>query len=107
MDTVYQPSVRRRSKRIKLRGIDHHINTWGEDGQSLLVYLHGWGDTGSTFQFVADCLGRDWQVVAPDWRGFGRSAHAGTNYWFPDYLADLHALLEELSPDRPRAAHWP
>jgi pimeloyl-ACP methyl ester carboxylesterase len=41
-------------------------------------------------------------VVAPDWRGFGRSAGGGSHsYWFPDYLGDLDALLDQLSPQRP------
>ncbi len=67
----------------------------------LLLYLHGWGDSGSTFQFVVDELRRDWHVVAPDWRGFGRSGHAEKSYWFPDYLADLDAILDIYSPDTP------
>ena len=40
-------------------------------------------------------------MIAPDWRGFGRSSCRCSGYWFPDYLADLHALLEEISPHEP------
>lgn len=101
METMYRPRRRRRSERVELRGVDYHVSKWGDDGRPLLFYLHGWGDTGSTFQFVADSLSDRWLVVAPDWRGFGRSAHAGSNYWFPDYLADLDALIRHYSPDRP------
>jgi pimeloyl-ACP methyl ester carboxylesterase len=41
-------------------------------------------------------------VIANDWRGFGLSerSHSDT-YWFPDYVADLDALLEHYSPDAP------
>lgn len=99
MDNQYQPQTPRRSERIQLRGIEYHINKWGDDDRPLLIYLHGWGDTGSTFQFVVDQLREDWLVVAPDFRGFGRSAHTGTSYWFPDYVADLDALLDHYSPD--------
>lgn len=67
----------------------------------LIVVLHGWGDTGSTFQFVVDALSRDWFVVAPDWRGFGRSRYRAHAYWFPDYLADLDRLLQHYSPAAP------
>jgi len=63
--------------------------------------LHGWQDTGDTFQFMVDALERDWALVAPDWRGFGRSAWPQEGYWFPDYFADLEALLDRLSPDEP------
>ena len=95
----YTPRVEPRNRRLGVRGVDYHLTEWGDERLPLLVYLHGWGDTGSTFQFVVDELRRDWHVVAPDWRGFGRSAHAGASYWFPDYLADLDALLATLSAD--------
>ena len=71
---------------------------WGAADAPLLIYVHGWGDCGSTFQFVVDSLQKEWRVVAPDWRGFGRSTVDCSSYWFPDYLADLHELGEQLSP---------
>lgn len=63
--------------------------------------LHGWGDAGSTFQFVVDKLNHDWFVIAPDWRGFGETCGRAESYWFPDYIADLDALLKTYSPDTP------
>jgi len=63
--------------------------------------LHGWQDTGDTFQFMVDAFERDWPLVALDWRGFGRSEWARDGYWFPDYLADLDALLTELGVNQP------
>jgi pimeloyl-ACP methyl ester carboxylesterase len=65
------------------------------------VFLHGFADTSDTFQFVVDAFARDHAIVAPDWRGFGRSAWNGATYWFPDYFADLEALLDAVLPDRP------
>jgi pimeloyl-ACP methyl ester carboxylesterase len=72
------------------------VNEWGDPRDPLLVLLHGWGDCGATFQFVVDSLAHHWFVVAPDWRGFGLTMESGVRaaaYWFPDYLADLDALL--------------
>jgi pimeloyl-ACP methyl ester carboxylesterase len=66
-----------------------------------VLLLHGLHDTGDTFQFMVDALKGDWALVAPDWRGFGRSAWPQEGYWFPDYFADLDALLDALSPDQP------
>jgi len=69
-----------------------------------LVLVHGWMDVAASYQFVVDALataeGVERWVIAPDWRGFGHSAPpAGTDsYWFPDYLADLDALLDALAP---------
>jgi pimeloyl-ACP methyl ester carboxylesterase len=66
------------------------------------VLLHGWMDVAASFQFVVDALAQDRPLVAPDWRGFGHSVAAPTDgYHFADYLADLDALLDALSPDVP------
>jgi len=98
---IYQPAVTRRTCRLPVRGVEYCLNEWGDEDAPLFFYLHGWGDTGSTFQFVVDALASRWRIVAPDWRGFGRTAHADGPYWFPDYLADLHAILGHYSPDSP------
>lgn len=98
---TYTPTKLRRTCRHDIRGVDYCVNEWGDDEFPTLFYLHGWGDTGSTFQFVVDAFARDWHVVAPDWRGFGRSSHAGNGYWFPDYLADLDTILDIYSGDNP------
>ena len=99
------PSFRPYTTRcITLRGRHLHLYAWGAeqpDPAATLFCLHGWGDLGASFQFVVDALPQDWCILAPDWRGFGRSAHNDGPYWFPDYLADLDALLEALSPSRP------
>lgn len=97
----YRPAVRLRSSQLSVRGVDYRINEWGDRDKPLMVYLHGWGDTGSTFQFVVDEFQNDWFVVAPDWRGFGRSRSRAVSYWFPDYLADLDRVLDHYSPGTP------
>lgn len=99
--TQYSPRQARRTSQRRIRGVDYAVHEWGNDDDPLLVYLHGWGDTGSTFQFVVDELSRRWFVVAPDWRGFGRSAAGARTYWFPEYLADLDGLLSAYSPATP------
>lgn len=97
----YQPRRAARHATIRLRGLDHHLTRWGRGPGPPLVLLHGWLDTSDTFQFVVDAFAHDQPIVAPDWRGFGRSAWQQGPYWFPDYLADLDALLEEVSPGVP------
>ncbi len=84
-----------------MRGLPHHLTRWpGSDPQPWLL-LHGWMDAGATFQFLADALPATRSLVALDWRGFGESAWPDDGYWFPDYYADLDALLGQLSPDAP------
>ena len=79
----------------------YHLRTWNEDGERLLVLLHGTQDSSATFQFLVDRLSPQWRIVAPDWRGFGRSEWASQGYFFQDYLADLDAILDRLSPQKP------
>jgi pimeloyl-ACP methyl ester carboxylesterase len=93
-----------RHETLRVRGLDLHLTRWGpqpSDSAAPVFLLHGWADTGDTFQFMVDAFGGDWPLVALDWRGFGRSEWARDGYWFPDYLADLDALLERLSPRVP------
>jgi pimeloyl-ACP methyl ester carboxylesterase len=80
---------------VRLRGLEHHLTRWGPPAAEPLVFLHGFLDAGATFQFVVDAFARERAVLAPDLRGFGRSARSGADaYWLPDYLGDLEALLE-------------
>lgn len=67
----------------------------------MLVLLHGWGDCGASFQFLVDELNDGWFVIAPDWRGFGLTHLRCENYWFPDYVADLDAILAIYQPENP------
>jgi pimeloyl-ACP methyl ester carboxylesterase len=86
---------------VPIRGLDYHVRTWGDAAAPKLFMLHGWMDVGASFQFLVDALERDWRVIAPDWRGFGRSAWQSDGYWFADYLADLDALLDHFSAGEP------
>jgi pimeloyl-ACP methyl ester carboxylesterase len=105
----YAPARSVRSSHVPLRGMNHHVLQWGNvtlatPGRPPLVLVHGWMDVAASYQFVVDALataeGFERWVIAPDWRGFGLSTPpAGTDsYWFPDYLADLDALLTALVP---------
>jgi pimeloyl-ACP methyl ester carboxylesterase len=88
-----------RSEYVVLRGLRYHLRHWGDPDAPQLFMLHGWMDTSASFQFMVDCLQREWHVIAPDWRGFGLSENAGADsYWFADYLGDLDALLEHCAP---------
>jgi pimeloyl-ACP methyl ester carboxylesterase len=86
------------SHHVALRGLDHHVLTWGEASAPKLFLLHGWMDVAASFQFLVDALARDVYAIAPDLRGFGRSAWQPQGYWFADYIADLEALLDRFAP---------
>lgn len=90
-----------RSEFLQVRRRRLHVRCWGDEAAPLLVLLHGWCDVSASWQFVVDAFHRDWRIVAPDWRGFGRSEWNDDVYWFPDYIADLDAVLRHFSPEEP------
>ena len=98
---MYQVQRISRSAFIPVRHLNYHVRCWGEPapGTVPLVLLHGWMNVAASFQFVVDALAHDHFIIAPDWRGFGLTASGGVdNFWFPDYLADLDALLDHYAP---------
>ncbi len=102
--TAYETRRTPRHEILRVRGLDIHLTRWGPaptDSVPPVLLLHGWQDTGATFQFMVDALREERPLVAPDWRGFGRSGWSQDGYWFPDYYADLDALIDQLSPHAP------
>ncbi|MDA8107634.1 MAG: alpha/beta hydrolase [Betaproteobacteria bacterium] len=85
-----------------IRGLRYHVRHWRGDPARRLVLLHGWMDVSASFQFMVDALAPDWDVYGPDWRGYGLTDWGPADcYWFPDYVADLDALLDRIQPDAP------
>jgi pimeloyl-ACP methyl ester carboxylesterase len=97
----YQPVRPARRGTIPIRGVDHHVIRWGPESDDPVLLLHGFADCAATFQFLVDELDASWPLAAVDWRGFGGSARVAGGYWFPDYYADLEALLDTLCPRGP------
>ena len=96
---MYQVLKNSNSQFVPIRNLQYHVRTWGtrKAGQRPLVMVHGWMDVSGSFQFVVDAFKEDRYIVAPDWRGYGKTIVPCTdNYWIPDYLADLDGLLDWL-----------
>lgn len=109
---LYVPKWPAESATLDLRGLTAHTLSWGPSHAPLVVMVHGWMDIAASFQFVVDefldLTGGAYRIVSMDWRGFGLtdwpvgSGSPGVrSYWFADYLADLDALLDTLSPEQP------
>jgi pimeloyl-ACP methyl ester carboxylesterase len=98
---MYQVRRTHRSEFVPIRNLNYHVQVWGEPGpgKTPLVMVHGWMDVAASYQFVVDAFSEDHYIIAPDWRGYGRTrAPLADNYWFPDYLADLDFLLDHYAP---------
>lgn len=96
----YRPQLTPRSRTLAVRGLAYHVREWGPEDGPVLVLLHGRRDTSASFQFVVDALRGTWRVVAPDWRGHGRSGWTPGSYWQAEFMADLDALLDAVSLGR-------
>lgn len=92
---------------VSLRGCRYHLRRWGPAAgtRPALVLAHGWMDVAASWQFMVDALRdafvQDRPIIAFDWRGYGQTETPATDsYWFPDYLGDLDALLDIVSPEQ-------
>ncbi|MBF2003408.1 MAG: alpha/beta hydrolase [Synechococcales cyanobacterium M58_A2018_015] len=64
----------------------------------LLVFLHGFGGGSSAYEWsqVYPAFVPEYQVVAPDLLGWGRSEHLSRFYEIADYLTSLTEFLEQI-----------
>lgn len=98
-------------RHVEANGIRHALHEYfpaapvespGFAGRRTILLLHGFLDSGATFDLVAPWLCRaGYQVVAPDLRGFGDSERIpkGGYYHFPDYVADVRDLARAIDPE--------
>lgn len=84
-----------------IRGLRYALRRWGDPAAPMLFVLHGWLDVSATFAPLIEPLLPRFQVIAPDWRGFGHTQWPQDGYWFMDYVADLDAILDSYSPQAP------
>lgn len=91
---------------VEANGLRHAIRRFEVDGGAppngkTALILHGFLDAGGTFELVAEPLARaGFEVVAPDFRGFGDSDRVGGGgyYHFTDYVVDLDGIVRTLEP---------
>lgn len=95
---MYLPRRPAQRETHRVRDLDFNVYRWAGADSAPLVLVHGWGDTGETWQFVVDHLPERRTCIALDMRGFGRTQRPQDGYWFADYLADLEAILDRLVP---------
>ena len=85
---------------LEINRLRYHVRIWNEHAQNLLIFLHGHEDCSATFQFIVDELPDTWRIVAPDWRGHGKTEWSHESYLFQNYVADLDALIDHFAPDQ-------
>lgn len=70
---------------------------WGNPQKPLILMVHGWMDSGASFHFLNEFLAKKFYCVSFDLRGYGKSQHTKNTlgYYFYDYIADLHEMIEK------------
>lgn len=75
------------------------LRLWDHGGEGpVALFLHGYLDTGRSFDAVAAALRGQARVLCLDWRGHGQSDEvgAGGSYHLLDHLKDLASVVEAL-----------
>ncbi|HEX6006897.1 MAG TPA: alpha/beta hydrolase [Burkholderiales bacterium] len=83
-----------------------HYTEWGDAGNPrIVVCVHGLTRTGRDFDDLARALQGEFRVACPDIVGRGLSdwLPASEDYGYPQYLADMNALIARLTAG---AEHW-
>ena len=101
MDPVTAHPVRR--IRLDAGDVKLAVTRRGDPGHPTVVCVHGYPDTQAVWDELAGLLADRFHVVSYDVRGAGASTAPGSRdgYAFPFLIADLEAVIKEVSPDRP------
>jgi pimeloyl-ACP methyl ester carboxylesterase len=83
---------------IQAEGVRLHVRIGGQG--SVVVLLHGFGDTGDMWTPLAADLARGHTVVVPDLRGMGLSSRPDGGYDKRTQAADIRSVLSQLGHDR-------
>lgn len=73
-----------------------HSSLTGDASKPKLVFLHGVMGFALNFRRIAKAFEADYQVLAYDQRGHGRSFHPAEGYAPEDYAGDLGKILDDL-----------
>ena len=96
--------MRSRSFRgLNLKGFHRlHFVEWGDPDAPAVLCIHGLTQTARSFDRLAEQLSTDRRVICLDVVGRGRSGWLPdpNGYDFPQYLADVNALIARLDVER-------
>jgi len=66
----------------------------------VLLFLHGWGDKGDTFDPLIDIIPRKYEVLTLDLPGFGGTQAPDTAWGLDDYANFIAAWLKKIGVDK-------
>ncbi|HEV3430745.1 MAG TPA: alpha/beta hydrolase [Paraburkholderia sp.] len=81
---------------IETNGIHLHAIDTGH-GEQTLVFLHYWGGSARTWQFVTGALAGSYRTIALDQRGWGESDAPQQGYTIADLADDAQGAIDALA----------
>lgn len=89
--------------RIRSADVELLVRDGGDHARPTILLVHGYPDTGTVWNAVAERLADRFHVVSYDTRGTGGSTAPGgpEGYRMEELLADLGRLIDTVSPGRP------
>src|SRR5450631_2767830 len=84
-----------KTRMVWVHGVTLHVAEAGH-GDAVLL-LHGYPQSGETWQFVAPELAKSHHIIIPDLRGMGLSEAAPTGYDLANLAEDIHQLILSLN----------
>jgi len=83
---------------IDFRSSRLHYSSWGT-GSRILFAFHGYGETAASFAFLAEALGQEFTIIAPDMPFHGETEWREQQLFFDP--EDLAGLLREIAAGLP------
>jgi pimeloyl-ACP methyl ester carboxylesterase len=86
-----------------------HYLDWGDpEAPRVVICVHGLTRNGRDFDALAQALASDFRVVCPDMAGRGKSGWLSdkSDYNYPQYLADVTALMARLTSSGDKEVYW-
>lgn len=89
-----------------VNGIDMYYATYGDEGGTPVLMIHGGLAHGDIWSEQVSALMDDYQVIVADTRGHGRSSNDGSEYTYSLLAADYLALLDYLDVEKVHLVGW-
>ncbi|MEL7463807.1 MAG: alpha/beta hydrolase [Pseudomonadota bacterium] len=89
-----------RSLAVSANDLDFHVLAAGREDAPLLLFLHGFPEFSGAWKEMLERLSDDFLCIAPDQRGYGRSAkpESASDYATGKLAADAAAILTHFAP---------
>lgn len=95
-----------RSANVRLDGHPFHVRLAGQEGNPLLLFLHGFPEYSGAWDEILPKLSARYLCVAPDQRGYGRSwrPEGVEQYRVSNLISDAAGLIARFAPEGRAAA---